>query len=102
MEFLGIDEDLIEVAARMSPTSSAVQDDSPEIEAWIRGLAESEKNVLLLRVIEGQAHVGTELMHRYLGEKRSRELAESSAGEGTRRKVGELLSAARALAEEEK
>jgi hypothetical protein len=101
VEFLRIDEDLIEVAARVSPKAAAAQDDRPEIEAWIRGLAEREKNALLLRVIESQdSHVGPELMHRFLDEKR-RETAESSAGEGTRRKVGQLLSAVRSLAEED-
>lgn len=101
VEFLRIDEDLIEVAANASASSAVAQRDRTEIEAWIHALAESEKDVLLFRLIEGEdPHLGTELMRRFIREKHSREPAESSARERTRRTVGELLSAAQALAEE--
>src|SRR4030042_6739668 len=51
-DFLGIDGDLIEVAARASSRSTEDAGNRKELESWVRRLPEAEKNTLLFRVLD--------------------------------------------------
>ncbi len=55
-----IDSDLISAAAIASPQPAQKQ--SEPIADWIAALSEADRNAYLLRVAQGDAHVGTELM----------------------------------------
>lgn len=54
-----IDSDLIAAAAEVSPT---LQSNQEPIAEWIAKLPEAKRNSYLVRVAQGDAHVGTELM----------------------------------------
>jgi len=54
IEFLGIDEDLVEVAASASASLSA-DPDHEELATWIRSLPEKEKNKLLVAAVSEPA-----------------------------------------------
>jgi hypothetical protein len=58
-DFLMIDEDLIKAAASQSKTAQTIAE---PIETWIAALPEAERNQYLLRVINGETHVGAELL----------------------------------------
>ncbi len=61
-EFLDVDGDLLAAAARLAP--AAAPGSPTEVDAAIRALAEEDKVALLLRVHDGDAHVGAELRRR--------------------------------------
>ncbi len=61
-EIFGIDSDLIVAAATQSKAASSPA--SEPIEQWIAALPERERNQYLLRVAQGENHVGLELMQR--------------------------------------
>lgn len=87
-EFFDIDRDLVEAAAA-SPCGEA---ETPgALRVFIGGLAEEEKIDLLIRLMEGDAHVGSEL--------RQRARAQRRGAERPRRTVGELLAKAREIGE---
>ena len=61
VEFFDIDEDLVRAAAAASPRMERT--DEP-VEVWIRLLPEAERDAFLVRVAQGETHVGVELMRR--------------------------------------
>ena len=98
IEFLGIDEDLVEVAASASAPLNA-SPDREELAAWIRSLPEKEKNNLLaVAVAEPGERWKDELLRRFEQQKALRTLPEP---DGIRRRTaGDLLTLAHARAEE--
>ncbi|HTT18133.1 MAG TPA: hypothetical protein VMG82_04265 [Candidatus Sulfotelmatobacter sp.] len=98
IEFLEINEDLVEVAAQASKPLAAGPR-RKEVSAWIRGLSEKDKNDLLVTaVVEQGERWRNDLMRRF----RCTDLQQPSdvpfASE--RRKVGNLLAAVHARAKE--
>ena len=65
VDFLRLDEDLVAVAAEGSAPLAETRPSSGELERWIRGLPESEKDALLVRLAGGELHLQTELLRRY-------------------------------------
>jgi len=99
VDFLRIDTDLIAVAAENSIFEDR-QADPKALKNWIRNLPESEKNDILLRLIEAPSpHLGTELMQRFQQTLSGKD-ASSSARE--LRTVEHLLTAAETYAEDRK
>jgi hypothetical protein len=91
IEFLGIDEDLVEVAASASGPSRK------ELEAWVRGLPANEKESLLLDFLsESGERSRLELLQRFQKEN----AVAASHGVIERRTVKDLLTAARVRADE--
>ena len=70
---------------------------SSELERWISGLPESEKDALLVRLASGEPHLQAELLRRYR-ETTAPVVATDSARATGRRTVGALLAAAKARA----
>lgn len=101
-DFLGIYSDLIEVAARASSRSTEDAGNRKELESWVRGLPEDEKNALLLRVLDEDVQLGAELQIRFVQQTRANSLPQSAPEPEKRRTAGELLSAAEALTEEKR
>ena len=62
-EFLAVDADLLEAAARLAPAASAAPSPA-EIDAAIRALTEDDRIDLLRRLHDGDTHVGAELRRR--------------------------------------
>ena len=60
-EFWRLDPDMVAVAAN---ASQAKQTKKEPLADWIASLPESDRNDYLLRVAQGETHVGTELMQR--------------------------------------
>jgi len=90
VDFLRIDTDLLAAAAQASPASAAA---GPSRTAWRTGLTAlpvREKDALLLRVMDGDPHVGAEL-------RRLLTPPPDDPGPRTRRTVGDLRAAASAL-----
>ena len=96
-EFLRIDSDLLHVAARASAPQEDTRPKHEEVRAWVAGLSTKDKDDVLTRLIadRDQALI-MELLQRFLEERAGRAAAEPVA----RRRVGELLRAAEAYAEE--
>ena len=96
IEFLGMDEDLIEVAA----SSSAPLKEGPsrkELAAWIRGLPERDKDDLIVGALaESGERWRIELLHRF----QQKNAVATSLGAIERRTVKDLLTASRVLADE--
>jgi hypothetical protein len=63
-EFLHVDHDLLSVAAQASPPPNAGSPTDTELAARIAGLPGTEKDTLLLRVVQGDVHIGAELRRR--------------------------------------
>ena len=92
-EFLGVDRDLLAVAAERRPDLQA-SPPSADLEGWVRALPASEKDDLLLRLVRGEdLYLRAELLRRF-GEASAR-----GAAAGGERTVGELLAGARERAE---
>lgn len=91
---LRIGEDLIAAAAERSPNLPEWQPSRSDLSAWIGSLPESEKNALLLRVVEqGGHHLQAELRRRFRAERApapSQPTDQSASG----RTVQDLLDAA--------
>jgi len=98
IEFLGVDEDLVEVAASASAPLNA-SPDREELAAWIQSLPEKEKNnLLVVAVAEPGERWKNELLRRFEQQKALRTLPEP---DGIRRRTaGDLLTLAHARAEE--
>ena len=98
IEFLGIDEDLVEVAASASAPLNA-SPDREELATWIQSLPEKEKNNLLVAAVSGPGERWkNELLRRFEQQKALRTLPEP---DGIRRRTaGDLLTLAHARAEE--
>ncbi len=84
VEFFDIDRDLVEAASDL-PYGNVLAPDASR--AFITRLTESEKADLLIRLMEGDAHIGLEL--------RQRARAQNLEGERASRTVGELKERAR-------
>ncbi len=98
IEFLGIDEDLVEVAALTSAPLNAGPS-RQELDAWVRSLPEKEKDDLLISAAsEPGERWKAELLLRFQQETTPR--ASSEAVSIQRRTVADLLEAADARAEE--
>jgi hypothetical protein len=98
IDFLEINEDLVEVAAQASKPLAAGPS-RKELSAWIRGLPEKEKNELLITaVVEQGERWRNDLMRRF----RRTDLEQPSDVPFTneRRRVRNLLAAAHACAKE--
>ena len=97
IDFLCIDQDLVETAAVISVPLDATQG-REELAAWIRGLPETEKdNLLLTAVLESGERLRNDLLHRF---HRQNQPLVWSKNARQPRTVGDLLSAARAREEE--
>ena len=98
IEFLGIDEDLVEVAATVSAPLNAGPD-REELATWIQSLPEKEKNNLLIAAVSGTGERWKNgLLRRFEQQKALRNLCEL---DGIRRRTaGDLLTLAHARAEE--
>ncbi len=96
IEFLGIDEDLVEVVATASKPLKAAPL-RKEIAAWIRGLPENEKDGLLVEALtETDERWRIELLRRFEQEN----VSVSDRGAVDRRTIADLLAASHARAEE--
>jgi hypothetical protein len=96
VDFLWIEEDLLEVAARAS--AAAPRGPSrKDLASWLAGLPVSEKDALLLQFVEDTApQLRWEVLHRF---RRARGKPEAAPG-GARRTVGRLREAAENIGEE--
>jgi hypothetical protein len=66
VDFLGIDTELIGVAAERSGPRGAAEPSAGELEEWIRSLAASEKDEWLLRIARGdEPHARRSLLRRF-------------------------------------
>ena len=98
IEFLDIDEDLVEVAATASEPLKAAPS-RKELATWIRGLTEKEKDCLLVSALtETEERWRIELLRRFEHEN----VNVSDSGAVDRRTVADLLVASHARAEERK
>lgn len=98
IEFLGIDEDLVEVAALASAPLNAGPS-RKELVPWIQSLPEKEKNDLLVAtVLETGQRWRNELLRRF--QQQSAAWGSTKSVAIQRRTVGDLLEAAHARAEE--
>jgi hypothetical protein len=96
IEFLGIDEDLVEVAAYVSGPLKAGPS-RKDLTAWIRGLTENEKDGLLVNALsEPDERWRIELLCRFEHEN----VSASDHGTVERRSIADLLAASHARAEE--
>jgi hypothetical protein len=98
IEFLEINEDLVEVAAQASKPLAAGPS-RKEVSAWIRGLSEKDKNEFLITAVVEQGERWRNVcMRRFRGENLRQPSEVPFAIE--RRKVGNLLAAAHARAKD--
>jgi hypothetical protein len=96
IEFLGINEDLIEIAASASEPLKAGPS-RKELATWIRGLPEIEKDGLLVdALLEPDERWRIELLRRFEHKK----VSASGHGAIKRRTVGDLLTGSRIRADE--
>ena len=85
-DFLRLDDDLLTVAAEASPPLGETPDDPERLAAWVAELPGTEKDRLLLRVLQDQAAtVHMELLRRF------RDRTTPPATAPPQRTVGELL-----------
>jgi hypothetical protein len=95
-DFLAVNPDLLEAAVKTETPVSANDPSPGQVDAFVRGLPETDKVALLLRLYAGDdPHLGAELRRRC---REARRPAVDIAG--TRRTAGELRAAARRIAEE--
>lgn len=68
-EFLRLDDDLLAIAAQASPPLEETADDPDDLAAWVTRLPVADKNLLLARVVQGEAaRVRMELLRRFRGD----------------------------------
>ncbi len=94
IEFMGIDSDLVDVAASESaqPKAPPTRD---ELAAWVRALPENDKDALLVEAaLNASSQTGAEILRRYDLPLKN---GPTSEAQPTRRTVGELLAAASEL-----
>ncbi|HEY1468206.1 MAG TPA: hypothetical protein VGF61_04135 [Candidatus Acidoferrum sp.] len=98
IEFLEIDEDLVEVAAHASDPLAAGPS-RKEVSAWIRSLSERQRNELLITAaMEPGERLRNDLIQRF--QRRSSQRSSDTPAATARRTVGDLLAAAHARAKE--
>jgi hypothetical protein len=94
-DFLRLDPDLLQVAARTSPPLPETKDDPRRLSQWIEKLPVKEGRGLLLRVAQGQGpQVQMELLRRFRGQ------PDTGRDDRPRRTVAELLDTAAELRQE--
>jgi len=99
VDFMRIDTDLIAVASENS-ISEDRQTDPVALKTWIQNLPESEKDDILIRLVEMPSpHLGVELEHRF---KQAVSTNANSKMDKRLRSVEELISRAETYAEERK
>jgi hypothetical protein len=99
IEFLEIDEDLVEVAAQASEPPLSAGLSRKELSAWIRRLPEKDKNKLLIAgAVEQGERWRNDLVQRF--RRKSLQQTSDVPAESELRKVGDLLAAAHARAKE--
>jgi hypothetical protein len=98
IEFLEIDEDLVEVAAQASKPLVAGPS-RRELSAWIRGLPEEDKNALLITASVNQGERWRNDLVRRFRRTNLQQTSDALAA-SERRKAGDLLAAAHARANE--
>jgi len=97
VDFLCIDEDLVEAAASNSAALGGIPGDR-ELEVWLRNLPQDEKTDLLVSaVIEPGERLKNELIHRFCRENRSPDSVSTATQP---RSVRDLLGAAKTIASE--
>lgn len=90
-EFLRIEDDLLEAAAEDSPPTVRLTPSEEEARQWLCALPDAEKDDLLLRLAQDDAHVSAEVRRRI----RESGIPAGVGGMDVRRRtVGELLAAA--------
>jgi len=98
IEFLGIDEDLVEVAASASAALGAGPS-RKELAAWIRRLPQKEKDDLLVSAVsESSERWKNDLLRNF--QRHNAPRTAPATGAAQRRTAGDLLTAAHARAEE--
>jgi len=98
IEFLEIDEDLVEVAAQASEPLAAGPS-RKELSAWIRGLPEKDRNELLITAVVEQGERWRNDLVQLFRRKNLQQTSDVPAA-SERRKAGDLLAAAHARAKE--
>jgi hypothetical protein len=96
-DFFDINGDLIKVAARESAEAS--EDNIKELRSWVRGLPEKEKDVYLMRILDGEPQMGAELRIEFNRLTSQRNMTKNRKRART---AGELLAAAAAFSKERK
>ena len=91
-DFLGINEDLIEIAAQAS-APLAVGPNRKELSAWIRGLPEKDKNELLVTAVAEPGDRWRNNLLRRFQAQNTQHVSRTASGTA-RRTVGDLLGAA--------
>ena len=95
IDFLGIEEDLVEAAAAISAPLNTCPG-RQELEAWIRNLPESDRtNLLVTAALDPGERWKNELLHQFY---RENQPLIPAAADSQQRTVGDLLSAAEAIA----
>jgi hypothetical protein len=98
VEFLGIDEDLVEVAAQSSKPLAAGPS-RRQLSAWIRGLPEKDKSELLITAaVDQDERWRNHLVRRF--RRTNLQQTSDALAVSERRKVGDLLAAAQTRAKE--
>ncbi|HYO20316.1 MAG TPA: hypothetical protein VES02_16810 [Dermatophilaceae bacterium] len=92
-----MDDDLLTVAAQASPNLNAESPTDAEPAARIAGLAEIDKDAVLLRVVQSDVHVGAELRRRLTPTRPDPPILDRPAGPTERRR---WLATAAATVEE--
>jgi hypothetical protein len=99
IEFLGIDENLVEVAATVSAPLNAGPDWEEELATWIQSLPEKEKNNLLVAAVSGTGERWKQGLLRRFGQQTARRTL-SAPDTICRRTAGDLLRLVHARVEE--
>jgi hypothetical protein len=97
IEFLEIDEELVEVAAQAS-SPLAAGPSRKELSAWIRGLPEKDKNELLITAVMEHGERWLSNFMRRFQRQNSQHCSQTAAA--ARRSVGDILAVAHARAKE--
>jgi hypothetical protein len=96
-DFLRVDPNLIEVAARASMGEAPAGPSAEELARWVTALSDTEKVGLLVRLMQGEAsHLGGELLQRFrtdLARSPATALAGDLSPSPARRIIGSLLEA---------
>ncbi len=102
-EFLGIDSDLLAVAAEASPHAPANEDSGQKVELWVAQLPEQEVRAIIARLIHGEgSRMEAELQSRYYRSRNVSTMSSEARSGSTRRTASDLLAKAVQRAQERK
>ncbi|AMV27605.1 hypothetical protein VT84_24600 [Gemmata sp. SH-PL17] len=100
-EFLRVDPDLIEIAARASASRVSTRPSVADLASWVAELPEGEKNTALVQLLTGEgASAAVDLLSRFRADAARAKSRGGAPAPGARRTVGELLAARERGAEE--